>query len=91
MAAMGISFKDTTADDRLGTLYLNELNNIKSCFETLNGINTDDLVMMNDEQAELQDFLLQVKANEVPLFAGIKQGSGKNENNVLVITMLKLR
>ena len=67
-----ISFHDTTVDDRLRILHLNELNNIKARFETLNGVNTNDLAIYNEEQAELQDILLIIKVNNIQLFIGVK-------------------
>jgi hypothetical protein len=44
-----MSFRGTAADDRLRTLYLNELNNVEVRFETLNSVNTNDLAMYNEE------------------------------------------
>ena len=86
-----MSFRDTSADNQLGTLHLNELNNVKVRFETLNGVNINNLAMFNDKQAGLKDILLEIKVNKVELFLSVEQGSGKNENNVLLITTPKMR
>ena len=48
-----MSFKDKLADNKLGILHLNELSNVESRFEVLEGVNTDDLAMINKEQAKL--------------------------------------
>jgi len=44
-----MSFCDISVDDRLGTLYLNKLNNVDVCFETLNRVNTDNLAIIDEE------------------------------------------
>ena len=86
-----MSFRDTSADNQLGTLHLNELNNVEVRFETLNGVNINNLAMFNDKQAGLKDILLEIKVNKVQLFLSVEQGPGKNENNVLLITTPKMR
>ena len=86
-----MSFKDTSTNDKLGILHLNELNNISVRFETLNNVQTDELAIINKEQAELQDILLQIKVNDMPLFIGVEQGSGKNQENVLLIITPKMK
>ena len=60
-----MSFRDTSADNQLETLHLNELNNIEVRFETLNGVNINSLAMFNDKQAGLKDILLEIKVNKI--------------------------
>ena len=86
-----MSFRDTSADNQLGTLHFNELNNVEVRFETLNGVNINNLAMFNDKQAGLKDILLEIKVNKVQLFLSVEQGPRKNENNVLLITTPKMR
>ena len=44
-----ISFSNTPPDDKLGCLYLNEMNNIEGWFKTLQNVNADDNSMMDKE------------------------------------------
>ena len=53
-----ISFYNISLDDRLRTLHLNKLNNIDARFKTLNRVNTNDLVIIDKEQAKLWDILM---------------------------------
>ena len=40
-----MSFKDASVDDKLGVLHLNELSNVESRFEVLEGVDIDDLAI----------------------------------------------
>jgi len=86
-----MSFSHIAPDDKLGCLHLNEINNIKGRFKILNNVNANNNSMMGEEQAELRDHLLSITVNDTQLFIGVKEGVGKNKNNILVIFSPKMR
>ena len=60
-----MSFSDTIPNDKLGYLYLNEINNVDGRFEILNNVNINDNSMIKEDQAELRDHLLLIKVNNI--------------------------
>jgi len=67
-----MSFSNTAPDKKLGCLYLNEINNVDGRLKKLNNVNVDDNSMINEEQAELRDYILSIKVNDTPLFIGVE-------------------
>ena len=67
-----MTFRDTVPDNKLGYLYLNEINNIDRRFETLNNVNTNDNSIMKEEQTKLRDYLLSIKVNNTPIFIRVE-------------------
>lgn len=82
-----MSYKHTTSDERLAAMYRNDRNNIKSRYETLFEVNLKEEVWDNkkDQYVKLEEFLVEVKHNENPLFLAIEKGAGKHEKDVNVV------
>ena len=73
-----ISFKHTTSDDKVGVLYLNNMNNTKVRFETLYNINVFDQVEFQGKTSIIRYALIELKYNKSQLFYGVEQGKGKS-------------
>ena len=72
-----MSFKDTSPNDRLGSLHFNEILNINARFEILENVTPDELEKWKGEVGAIRDILLSIKINNSLLFLRVKQGSGK--------------
>ena len=66
------SFKDTSPNNKLGSLYLIEMMNINARFEVLENVVLDDLVMKNEEVGTIKDRLLEIEVNETLLFIRVE-------------------
>ena len=86
-----ILFKYSTSDTHFGSLYINEMNNVKTRFESLFDAKVRDRVKMDGKIGLLRDIILEIKVNKVPLFVGVEQGTRSNSDNVLLLTTLSLQ
>ena len=59
-----ISFKHTTSDNKVATLYLNNMNNVKNRFETLHSTNVFDQAEYEGETSTIRKVLMNVKYNK---------------------------
>ena len=59
-----ISFRNTLSNDKVGALYLNNMNNIKVQHETLMDINMLEEVEYNTKKASVREILLSIKYNK---------------------------
>ena len=62
----------------------------KEClrFEVLKGINTHETMEHEHELISVKETLGNTEVNQRKIFAGIEQGTGKNEDNLLVVTRM---
>ena len=63
-----MSFKHTSLDIKLGTLYLNNISNIVAKYEVLYDINIDDEVSNRVQSNLVRDLLLNASYEENQLF-----------------------
>ena len=59
-----ISFKHTSSNDKVGTLYLNNMTNVKVRFETLHNINILEQASFKEKTGSLQEILLSIQYNK---------------------------
>ena len=86
-----ISFKESSPKNHIYTLYINEINNVETRFESLLNMKVFDHVKYKGEIESLRGIMISIKVNNTPLFVEIEQRSGSNEDNVLVLTAFSLR
>jgi len=67
------------------SMYGNEMNNVKACYEILYNVGMDDEVVENNQCIKLDDYLINIVDNTDRLFLAVEQGSGRYENSVIVI------
>ena len=67
-----ISFKNTTLNNKVGALHLNNMNNIKVRFESLHNMNVFEEVTYEEKIGTIRDILLSIKYNKAQLFMGIE-------------------
>ena len=80
-----VSFKWTSSKGIINAIRMNYYNKDDLHFEVLKGINIHDEMEYEYELASVKEILMNVEVNQKKLFVGVEQGTGKNENNVLVI------
>ena len=82
-----ISYKNTTLDTRLASMYTNEMKNIKARYETIFNTSLKDMVLVeeNTSYRKLEKHLMMLKHNGEQLFLAAEQGSGKFEDNITVV------
>ena len=71
-----ISFKDTSSNEKVVSLHINNMNDIPVQFKSLIGINVQDEANFKGENNNVRNLLLNVKYNNTPLFTGVEQGTG---------------
>ena len=59
-----ISFRNTTLNDKIGSLHLNNMTNIKVRFEILKNTNILENARYEDKQGSLREILLEIKHNK---------------------------
>ena len=67
------------------------MNYIDTRFEMIYNVNIFDRVTMNGKTGSLWDIMLSIKVNKIPLFVGVGQESGSNNNVVFVLMIPNLR
>ena len=82
-----ISFSATDSESRVGALYLSNIYNKIGKFEVLEQLSADDIAIMEGQSKEVRDLLLSIKSNGNMLFSAVEQGSGKNNSNLLGISL----
>jgi len=80
-----VSFKIAPSSYRLGAMQMNEWVNMKARFEILYNADKNEIVTKDGIQESLQSCLLKQEHNETKLFLAIENGSGKEQNNALVV------
>ena len=67
-----ISFKESTSNQRLGALHINEMNNVETQFELFENAKVMDRIIYHEKIGALYDMLLSIKVNRAPLFIGVE-------------------
>ena len=86
-----ISFKDTLLDNKIGSLHLNNMNDIPVRFESLVGVNVKDKVHYNRETNNVRNLLMKVQYDNAPLLTGVEQGTGSKQDHMHLLFTLKLK
>ena len=86
-----MSYRLSTANQRLAAMHSNEMINIKSRFETLHQVRLHDKVAYEENVCALKDLLLTVEDQGMKLFLAAEQGSGKHDGDVNVILNPKVK
>ena len=79
------SFANVTRNERIGGLQLKKCINIKLKYECLENFDALDKVTIEGKQQTLGEIIMKAKMNRTPLFQGIEQGSGKNQNHTRIL------
>ena len=86
-----ISFKYSTSNNKVGSLYLNNISNIKVCFETIKQVNVLEKAISSDQEGRVREILLSIKHNNTQLFVEVEQGKRVNQNDIHILISIKLR
>ena len=78
-----MSYRHATSDERLAAMHRNDRCNIKSRYETLFNVNLKEDVWdeKKNKYVKLEEFLVEVKKDENPLFLAIEKGTGKHDKD----------
>ena len=79
-----VSFSNSTHNERIEALQLNKFINIKLKYECLKNVGVLDKVYYQNKEKTVSEILMNAKKDRIPLFHGIEQGLGKNENYVYI-------
>ena len=86
-----ISFKDTSSNEKIASLYINNMNDIPVRFKSLIGINIKDKVYYNGKSDNIRNLLLEIKYNYIPLFVGVEQKIGSKQDHIHLLFIPKLK
>ena len=64
---------------------------MESYFKMLFNAKVQDRVKFEEKTGTLRDIILSIKLNKAPLFVGVEQGAGSNEDNILLLMTPSLR
>ena len=67
-----ISFKNTSSNNKVRALYLNNITNIKVRFKTLKNTNVLEVTEYEGKKGSLREILLRIKYNKTHLFVGVE-------------------
>ena len=67
-----ISFQNSDEQAKLGSLHINDINNVKIRYEFITQTDIEDKVILNRKVGLLRDIILSVKYVQCPLFIGIE-------------------
>ena len=77
-----ILFQYASLNNKLTALHINNVNNMETKYEYLDGAHIEDIIEYDGKVGALRDVLLDIKIRSVPLFIGTKQGIGRKEKTV---------
>jgi len=67
-----ISFRHSDQQAKLGSLHINDMNNIDVRYEFITKTDMEDSVTLNRKVGSLRDTILSVKHGNNPLFIGVE-------------------
>ena len=70
-----ILFKDTSSNEKVVSLHINNMNDIPVRFKSFIGINIQDKANHNGNNDNIRNLLLKVKYNNALLLIGVEQGT----------------
>ena len=76
-----IPCKNATVQERLAAMQGNDVMNVKARHETINNAKLDDIIYADKKHYYLEDYILDAKHNDQPLFLAVEPGLGGYENN----------
>ena len=74
-------YKNATVQERLAAMQGNDMMNIQARYETLHNAKVDNIICADNKNHNLEDYILNAKHNDQPLFIAVEPGSGMHEND----------
>jgi len=86
-----VSYKRTATHFRVAAMHANEVLNVKARFETLYGVSVNELILHDNKEYVLEDFIMEQVDQEQKLFLAVEQSYSKYGHSVKVILNPKMK